>query len=128
MSWVFEDERNEVAETLLARLERQDSIVVPAVLWSLEVRNALRTAVRRRRLTVAEADQGRRFLAELPKLAVACPPGLGDTLDQLVRECDLTSYDAAYVAIASEHGLPLATSDEQLATAAASVGVTRYGS
>ena len=127
MAWVFDDERNEAADDLLVRLAKQDSIVVPAVLWSLEIRNALRTAVRRRRLTTAAADQRRRALFDLPKVTVACPPGLGDTVDALVRECDLTSYDAAYLAVALEHELPLATLDDALAVAAESVGVSRYG-
>ena len=51
----------------------------------------------------------------------------GDELDRLVRACDLTSYDAVYLAIALEQGLPLATTDEQLATAARRVGVGRFG-
>lgn len=127
MSWVFEDEQNSAADDLLARLEKRDSIVVPAVLWGLEVRNALRTAVRRRRLTSSEADRRRRHLLDLPKVTVACPAGLGDQVDDLVRRCDLTSYDAAYLAIALEHELPLATADEGLARAAAAVGVRRYG-
>jgi predicted nucleic acid-binding protein len=127
MAWVFDDEKTEVADDLLARLAKQDSIVVPAVLWALEIRNALRTAVRRRRLTAAAADQRRRALLDLPKITVSCPPGLGDTIDQLVRECDLTSYDAAYLAVALEHELPLATLDDALATAAARVGVARFG-
>ncbi|MBX3464598.1 MAG: type II toxin-antitoxin system VapC family toxin [Planctomycetes bacterium] len=127
MAWVFEDEQNEVADALLARIARDDSIVVPAVLWGLEVRNALRTAVRRRRLTEADADQRRLALADLPKVTVSCPPGLGDTVDRLVRGCDLTSYDAIYLATALEHDLPLATADETLATAARRVGVARFG-
>lgn len=127
MAWVFDDEQNQVADDLLARIEREDSIVVPAVLWGLEIRNVLRSAVRRRRLTVAEAEQRRLALLDLPRVTVSCPPGLGDTVDQLVRECDLTSYDAAYLAIALEHELPLATMDEALAAAARRVGVARFG-
>lgn len=126
MAWVFEDERNPLADGLLDRLDADHSFVVPAVLWGLEVRNTLRSAVRRRRLTLAGADERRRALAELPKLAVACPNGLGDVVDELVRTHDLTSYDAVYLAVATEHALPLATADAALARAARAAGVPLY--
>lgn len=127
MAWVFADERNPLADALLDRLDTEHAFVVPAVLWGLEVRNTLRSAVRRRRLTAADAEQRRRALADLPKIAVACPNGLGDTVDALVRTHDLTSYDAAYLAVAIEHELPLATADAALALAAKAAGVPRYG-
>lgn len=126
MSWVFEDERSEVADQLAQRLSERDAIVVPSVLWSLDVRNALRNAVRRGRLTAVEAEQGRQLLAQLPRVTVACPAGLGDTIDRLMRAHDLTSYDAAYLTIAMEFALPLATTDATLAAAAGAAGVTRY--
>ena len=118
MSWVFEDERDVVADRLLAHLERADCVVVPAVLWSLEVRNALRGAVRRKRVTAEDAEQQRLAFAAIPTVAVPCPHGLGDAIDRLVRAHGLTSFDAAYLAIASEHALPLATVDAGLESAA----------
>jgi predicted nucleic acid-binding protein len=127
MAWMCADEKNALADELLARIEQADSIVVPAVLWALEVRNALRTAVRRKRLTAVAAEAMRLSMLDLPRITVSCPPGLGDELDRLVRECELTSYDAVYLAVAMEHGLPLATRDEQLATAARKVRVGRFG-
>lgn len=126
MAWVFADEANPVADALLARLEASDSIVVPAVLWSLEVRNVLRSAVRRSRLSPELADQHRLALRDLPKVVVECPNGLADEIDELVRAHDLTSYDAAYLAVAIEHELPLATADASLAAAALAAGVGRY--
>lgn len=126
MAWVFADEGNPLADGLLERLGKTDSVVVPAVLWSLEVRNVLRTAVRRNRLSAELAEQYRLALQDLPKVVVACPNGLGDVVDELVLVHDLRSYDAAYLAVAIEHGLPLATADERLASAAGAVGVERY--
>lgn len=123
MAWVFEDERNAVADALLARLARKDAIVMPAVLWALEVRNVLRTAVRRRRLTAAAAEERRQLLMRLPRITVAAPAGLGDEVDALMRAHDLTSYDAVYLQVAIEHDLPLATTDKTLAAAAKAVGV-----
>lgn len=127
MAWVFADERNPLADALLDRLDAEHAFVVPAVLRGLEVHNTLRSAVRRRRLTAADAGQRRRALADLPKTAVACPNGLGDAVAALVRTHALTSYDAANLAVAIEHALPLATADAALARAAQAVGVPRYG-
>lgn len=126
--WIFDDESNEPARALLERLRRnrQDTIVVPAVLWALELRNVLRTAVRRRRLSTAEAEQRRTCLLAVPRVVVACPHGLGDPLDVLIRNFDLTSYDAAYLSVAHEVGLPIATCDDDLAAAAEQLGVGRY--
>ena len=126
MAWVFADEANATADALLARLEARDCVVVPAVLWSLEVRNVLRSAVRRGRLSAELAEQQRQALRELPKVVVACPNGLGDEVDEIVRAHGLTSYDAAYLAVAVAHDLPLATADEALGAAARAAGVARY--
>ena len=127
MAWVFADEKNSAADALLRRLEQGDTIVVPAVLWGLEVRNTLRSGVLRKRMTAAQADERRMALLDLPRISVSCPAGLGDVLDRLIRVHGLTSYDAVYLAIAIEHGLPLATSDEALAAAAQAAEVARYG-
>ncbi len=127
MAWVFADEAHALADALLARLESGDTVVVPAVLWSLDVRNVLRSAVRRGRLSPELAEQHRLLLRDLPRVAAACPNGLGDEVDELVRAHDLTSYDAVYLAVASEHDLPLATADARLAAAADSAGLRRYG-
>lgn len=126
MAWVFEDERNPLADALLSRLERRDVIAVPAVLWGLEVRNALRSAVLRRRLTAAGAERRRQLLLALPKVALSCPNGLGDPIDRLVREHSLTSYDAVYLAVSLSFDLPLATADRALAAAAKAAGVRLY--
>jgi predicted nucleic acid-binding protein len=126
LAWVFADEHNPLADTLQEQLHRGDSVVVPAVLWGLEVRNALRSAVRRRRLTVDEAEVRRQLLAALPRVSVAAPAGLGDPIDRLMRAHGLTSYDAVYLAVALELSLPLATGDEDLRAAALVAGVRPY--
>ena len=126
MAWVFEDERNDLADALLARLGDGDSILVPAVLWALEVRNCLRNGVLRRRLSKQMAELRRRELLALPRVTVTCPNGLADELHELMTGHNLTSYDACYISVAREHGLPLATLDKQLARAATAVGVPRF--
>jgi predicted nucleic acid-binding protein len=126
LAWVFEDEVEPAAVRLAERLTAGDSVVVPAVLWSLEVRNALRSAVRRKRLSSARAEQQRRALESVPRVQVPCPHGLGDEVDRLVLAHDLTSYDAAYLAVALRHSLPLATLDQDLEAAAVAEGVVSF--
>jgi predicted nucleic acid-binding protein len=126
LAWVFADEQNDLADTLQEQLFRGDSVVVPAVLWGLEVRNALRTAVRRQRMTVDQAEERRLLLAQVPRISVAAPAGLGNGLDRIMRAHGLTSYDAVYLAVALEQALPLATADEDLRAAAAAAGVRPY--
>ena len=45
----------------------------------------------------------------------------------LAREHGLSVYDAAYLKLAMRRGLPVATLDEKVKTAAATVGVPLYG-
>jgi predicted nucleic acid-binding protein len=126
MAWVFEDEANSDADVLAQRLRENDSVVVPAVLWALEVANTLRTAVLKKRITQEKAEERRKAFSELPIVTVPCPHGLSDSLNTLMRAHQLTSYDAAYLAVALEQSLPLATNDEPLRKAALKAGVSLW--
>jgi predicted nucleic acid-binding protein len=123
MAWVFEDEVNPAADALLKLLREDDSVVVPAVLWGLEMRNALRTGIIRQRITPEHAAVVRVLLGGLPAIAVACAHGLGDAVNDVMMAHDLTSHDAAYLVVAVEHQLPLATADKGLEKAARDRGV-----
>ena len=46
-----------------------------------------------------------------------------ETIDQLVDEYGLTSYDATYVELALRLGLPLATLDRQMIDVAKNLGI-----
>jgi predicted nucleic acid-binding protein len=97
--------------------------VVPA-LWHLEMANGLAIAERRRILTTADTT---RALIDIEQLTAQI-----DTSVDLVavrqslttaRSLLLTAYDAAYLDVARHQGLPLATLDKSLRSAAARVGV-----
>ena len=122
MSWCFMDEATEYTESVLNRL-RGSSAVVPAI-WPLEVSNVLLLAERRQRITHIKATRFVRALQELPISidSESISAALGPVL-QLGREYGLTSYDAAYLELAMRRGLPMATLDEHLATAARQTGV-----
>jgi predicted nucleic acid-binding protein len=112
--WAFEDEDHPHAAQALARI-RTDEACVPS-LWWFEVRNTLLVNERRGRLT--EADTAA-FLRGLSRLAVTVDsaPGEAEVL-ALARRHRLTVYDAAYLELAQRQGVPLATLDSQLASAA----------
>ena len=122
MSWCFMDEATEYTESVLNRL-RDSSAVVPAI-WPLEVSNVLLLAERRQRITHIKATRFVQVLQELPISidSESVSAALGPVL-QLGREYGLTSYDAAYLELAMRRGLPMATLDERLATAARQAGV-----
>ena len=103
--------------TELLRMCNADYAVVPA-LFPTEVTNALLMAERRKRITADEVDA---FLDELQVLDIRVH-GLGTADMQqvlsLARTETLTAYDAAYLHLALELDLPLATFDGDLMKAA----------
>lgn len=122
MAWCFEDERNEYALSVLARL-RGEEAVAPTI-WPLEVVNVLLVAERRRRLHNRQIMD---VLEELATLAITVDEE-GTTrawgpLVALARAHVLTAYDASYLELAMRLRLPLATLDQRLRAAAIRAGV-----
>src|SRR5438105_2157991 len=125
MAWYFRDEANAYANTVRKALSRARA-VVPA-LWPLEVANILVLGERRGRSTEAEASKWLRYLQMLP-IHVDDETGARAWSDILhvARSYDLSAYDAAYLELAIRLGLPLASLDDRLKTAADSAGVAEY--
>jgi predicted nucleic acid-binding protein len=125
LAWCFADEKDAYADAIAALLPNLEPIV-PA-LWHLEVANAFLMGERRGRNTQADTVQWTTFLASLP-IAVddeTMARAWTDTVN-LARVQALTAYDATYLELALRHGLPLATLDAKLKTAATVVGVPIY--
>jgi predicted nucleic acid-binding protein len=118
--WFFRDEQDPRAEAAWNKL-REDRAVVP-LHWWFEVRNVCLLGERRGRATEVETDE---FLRELPKLTISFD-SLPDqvALIGLARRHRLTLYDAAYLELAQREGIPLATLDKELVTAARAEGVS----
>jgi len=117
MSWCFEDENHQLADSALERL--QDDIALVPAIWSLEVGNVLLVAERRRRLSEADSV---RFLTMLTALPIQSEPetpqrAMGQILS-LAREHKLSTYDASYLDLAMREGVPIATLDQGLQRAA----------
>jgi len=97
--------------------------MVPA-LWPLEVANAILSAERKKRLTVAQGTAFLRRVSGFPISLDTMP--VGHAFNQILsvgRQHELTAYDAAYLELALRQNLPLATLDEALRRAARAAGV-----
>ena len=90
-----------------------------------ETRNLFLVAERRGRLKHGEPLLLMTQVRGLP-LEDAGSGGDGLVLG-LATRCTLTAYDASYVALARTQGLPLATCDRKMATAARGEGITIVG-
>jgi predicted nucleic acid-binding protein len=122
LAWCFEDEAHAESIAVLDGLRSGEAVV--AHHWTLEVANGLVSAERRERLTADEATRFARLLLALP-IAVD-PVTRGTALTEtrrLARTHRLTSYDAAYLELAVRLGVPLATLDAPLRTAASAEGI-----
>jgi predicted nucleic acid-binding protein len=122
LAWGFPDEASDYADAVLLALE-DEAVLVPAI-WALEITNALLVGERRKRI---RAPDVRRFVELLEGLNIveeALP--FADTVSNvlpLVREYNLSAYDAAYLDVAVRHAAPLATLDAALQEAAHAGGI-----
>jgi len=122
LKWFLEDESDrQYSLHILARLSEQRAAV--PLLWFYEVGNGLVMAYRRKRITLEQADGFLTRLKTLPIDAVQEAPGEILDLRALARTQQLTTYDAAYLAMASRLNLPLATTDSGLRRSAAAAGI-----
>lgn len=117
--WAFDDEDHPDAAEAFRRV-RTEEAVVPS-LWWFEVRNILVVSERRQRI---QENQTAVFLRALSRLRLRVD-GLpdDDAVMRIARRCGLSVYDAAYLELAQRSGLPLATLDTRLRTAAVAEGV-----
>lgn len=122
VTWCFEDEATPDTDLLLDRVLAEGAIV-PAI-WHLETGNVLSQATRRGRLTPAAMQARLEAMAMLPIRTDETPArrAWGEVLS-LARAEALTTYDAAYLELATRRALPLATRDQALRKAAGRTGV-----
>ena len=120
LAWSIPDERNERALRLLDDCRRSYA-AVPA-LWPTEVCNGLLIAERKFRI---DREETRDLLVNLAALPITIhPPSIEQhEVMNLARDHRLTTYDAAYLQLALELRLDIATFDEALARAATKTGV-----
>jgi predicted nucleic acid-binding protein len=120
LRWFFEDEATAATEFLLSALESQERTAWVPVIWRYEMLNGLGKAVARGRLNREKAFLIWNELQELPIHVVYQP--VDAKLLELALKHNLAVYDASYLSLAQERGLPIATIDGKLQQAAESVG------
>jgi predicted nucleic acid-binding protein len=120
LSFVLADEFTAVSKRTLAGVAREGALV--PVLWDFEVINGLRSAERRGRLTAAALTNAIHGLQGL-RVERDHRPIDALRLASLAAEFDISAYDAAYLALALDANLPLASLDVRLNSAAKAAGV-----
>jgi len=126
LAWIYSDEVAEGVRQLFDTVADTGAFV-PA-LWRLEVANSLTIAVRRGRI---DAEFRRAALDDLALLDITTDShtdthAWAETL-QLADRFRLTMYDAAYLELAHRRGVPLATLDQDLSSAALALGLRVLG-
>jgi len=130
MCWILLDgktaERAYALEVLNLMKQPETSAVVP-VTWGLEVANVIGKAEMKGLVREAQSEAFLEMLVGIDIRADAATfsRSLSDTL-QIARRYRLSSYDASYLELAMRAGLPLATLDRDLRTAAGKAGVPRF--
>ena len=121
-AWLLPEENSDAAEAVIMALSGRPP--VPSLFWH-EARNILLMAQRRGRIVAGEpvAAMGRLRRLSLEDAGA----GSDGAVLALSIAHGLTAYDAAYLALAQERGLPLATLDQKLAQAARREGVRLLG-
>jgi len=126
MAWCFADESTPEAAEVQDRMA-SEAAVVPGH-WFLEVANVLAMAEKRGRVSF---DDSRQFVELLSFFDIQADDEVFrrafNHLLPLCRSHGLTSYDAAYLDVALRRRLPLASLDDALRHAAASLGVQVLG-
>ena len=118
IAWAVPSQSSKATDGLLDHLAAGTTLIVP-VLWFFEVANTLIVLTRRKKLSRESCDRARSMLAALAP--VADTEGAGVALhatSSLADRYSLSVYDAAYLELALRRGIPLATSDAALASAA----------
>lgn len=123
LSWCFPDENSSLARHVAYRFKQGD-VALAASFWPHEVLNALLAGEKRKRISGEMIQSFLDDLALLPVTLEPCPAGIVfDRVQALSRRHGLTPYDAAYLNLAIENGLALATLDEALVRACQNEGV-----
>ncbi len=121
VKWFLRDERSRFADSILNRVA-QEAAYVPA-LFRWEMQSVLLAAEKANRITSTDVDDAIDSLRDLPIFIE--PPGerlFSGSEIHLARHYGVTPYDAAYLAVATNRRLPLATSDAELSHVARDLG------
>lgn len=122
LAWCFPDENSPLAEHVAERFKLGETALA-TTFWPHEVLNALLVGEKRKRISRALIRNFLEDLSTLPVVLEQVPAKeVFERIESLSRKYDLTTYDAAYLDLAVEKALPLATLDEHLIQACRKAG------
>jgi predicted nucleic acid-binding protein len=125
LTWCFPDENTDLAQHVAERFKRGDTALAPSF-WPHEVLNALLAGEKRKRISRQMIESFLDDLALLPVTLEQCfVESVFDRIQSLSLKHELTAYDAAYLDLALQNGLALATLDDALVRACKNAGVAR---
>jgi predicted nucleic acid-binding protein len=126
LAWYLPRQQTAKTDALMHLTAEQGALTT--ILWPIEVANVLLTYERRGLLTTADRMGAIAFYTSIPIETddQTATRAWGTTFDLALAQ-KLTVYDAGYLELSLRSGLPLATLDEALGKAAASLGVPVLG-
>ena len=123
-AWCFSDEHTDYTRAVLHAVSSSLVDAVAPTLFAYEIRNSVLMALRRGRISKTDAEQ---FLISLDEMGVRLIEAPSyDALFSLAVAHGLTVYDAAYLGVAMQEGLPLASLDGALVRAAQNAGAQLF--
>jgi len=123
-AWCFPDEQTAYSRAVFQAVSSSAVDTVAPLLWAYEIRNSILMALRRGRISKPDSVQ---FLVSLNELNVRLSePASYDAVFSLAQEHGLTVYDAAYLDLAIQERLMLASLDSQLVRAAQKAGIQLF--
>ena len=126
LAWALPRQQTARTKALLA--QTTDHGALTTALWPIEVANVLMIYERRGQMTTAERTSAVGFYTNLPiEIDDQTTVRAWSTAFDLSLAHKLTVYDAGYLELSLRSGLPLASLDEPLCRAAASLGVLVLG-
>ena len=122
-AWCFPDEQTDYTRAVFQAVSSSAVDTVAPRLWAYEIRNSVLMGIRRGRISKPDSEQ---FLVSLNELNVRLSePASYDDVFSLAQTHGLTVYDAAYLDLATQERLPLASLG-QLVRAPEAVGVALF--
>lgn len=125
VAWLL-NERDDRESAAFWQTLMNQAIVVPAH-WPNEVANALRRAVKMKRLPAADVGPTALALSDFD-IRLASPPSAADIAELAMDAlgADLSVYDLHYIRLAQSFGIPLATGDAAMGRAARRLDITLF--
>lgn len=123
LTWCFEDQKTEYSQAVLTALNTQQAFVPP--IWQLEIINALLGAERKKLLSHNECVSFLNTL-EVSSIQVSDPVKNSVTFLSTALGYGLSAYDAGYLELAFQLGLPIASLDKKIRNAVKNVGTKLF--